>query len=206
MARTELVNDMKLNAEVHPDGSTSHYTYAQGTAGRWPKAEIWKRGKILGSGGFGVVWVEQCVSSQGPGRLRAVKMIKKEPDPSKRAYCDQELEAIAKFSQPKVGAIFGSIHCVDVDIDQYSHLFVKSFGWFENTESIFITMEHIDLRDLQRQLTGPIPETEAQQICSQLLHGVQCLHDNKFVHRDLKPQVGYLGQTGWDEDANLLTI
>jgi serine/threonine protein kinase len=95
---------------------------------------------------------------------------------------------------------------VDVDIDQYSHLFVKSFGWFENPESIFITMEHIDLRDLQRQLTGPIPETEAQQICSQLLHGVQCLHDNKFVHRDLKPQVGHLGLTGSDEDANLLTI
>lgn len=116
MARTELVNDMKLNAEIHPDGSTSQYAfqpdYAQGAAGRWPKAEVWQRGKILGAGSFGVVWVEQCVSNQGPARLRAVKMIKKERDPSKQAYCDQELEAVAKFSQPKVNAILASIDCV----------------------------------------------------------------------------------------------
>ncbi|PWY93081.1 kinase-like protein [Aspergillus sclerotioniger CBS 115572] len=168
---------MKLNAQIHPDGSTSQYAfhpaYGQGTAGRWPKTETWKRGKILGSGSFGVVWVEQCVRSQGPARLRAVKMIKKEHDPSKQVYCDQELEAVAKFSQPK-----------------YSHLFVTSFGWFENSEAIFITMEHIDLRDLQRHLKGPIPEPEVQQICFQLLQGIQCLHDNRFVYRDLKPQVG----------------
>lgn len=112
MARTELVNDMKLNAEIRPDG-TSHRTfqpdYSQGTTGRWrPKIEIWKRGRNIGSGSFGKVWVEQCVSSDGPARLRAVKMVKKLSDPSHSIYLDQELEAIAKFSQPKVRTTFRS--------------------------------------------------------------------------------------------------
>lgn len=121
MARTELVNDMKLDAEVHPDG-TSHPTfqpdYAQGTTGRLrPKVEIWKRGEMFGAGTFGTVWIEKCVSSEGPARVRAVKMIKKSSDPSEQIYCDQELEAMAKFSRPKVGTILESTHSVDVDID-----------------------------------------------------------------------------------------
>lgn len=73
MARTELVDDMKLHAEVHHDGSTSHYAFhpggTQGSTSRRIKREVWKRGEILGSGGFGVVWVERSLSSQGSARL-----------------------------------------------------------------------------------------------------------------------------------------
>ncbi|KAJ5998500.1 hypothetical protein N7451_006310 [Penicillium sp. IBT 35674x] len=77
MTRTELVNDMKLNADILPDG-TSHWT-----TGKWrPEIEIWKRGEILSSGSFGTVWVEQCMSSEGPAKLRDVKMIKELSDPS----------------------------------------------------------------------------------------------------------------------------
>lgn len=187
------MNDMKLNADILPDG-TSHYTfrpdYSQGTTGRWrPKIEIWKRGKILGSGSFGTVWIEECASKEGLTKLRAVKMIKKLPHPSHLTCCDQELEAIAKFSQPKVCTALHTAHFMVVNIDQYSDLFVRSFGWFENQEFIFIAMEHICLGNLQDNLTGPVPETEAKQICFQVLQGIQCLHDNDFVHRDLKPEV-----------------
>ncbi|CAG7955120.1 unnamed protein product [Penicillium salamii] len=183
MERTELVNDMKLNADIRPD-QTSHSAfqpdYARGATGQWHrKVEIWKRGKILGSGSFGTVWVEECVSSEGPTRVRAVKMIKKPSDPAYRIYCDQELEAIAKFSQPK-----------------YAGLFIKCFGWFENQESIFIAMEHIEFGDLQEHLQGPLPEAEARQICFQILHGLQSLHENQFVHRDLKPQNVFVKSKG----------
>lgn len=106
MAAKELVNNMKLNAEIHPDGTT-HYTfepdYSQEKAGRWlPKKEIWKKEKLLGEGTYGKVWLERCSSREGTARLRAVKMIIKPTNPAHRAYCDQELEAIAKFSQQKV--------------------------------------------------------------------------------------------------------
>lgn len=59
-------------------------------------------------------------------------------------------------------------------------------------------MEHIELGDLQRHLRGPLPENEARQICTQLLRGIQCLHDNHFVHRDLKPGVCFPELTGSD--------
>lgn len=59
-------------------------------------------------------------------------------------------------------------------------------------------MEHIELGDLQRHLRGPLPENEARQICTQLLRAIQCLHDNHFVHRDLKPGVCFPELTGSD--------
>ena len=66
---------------------------------------------------------------------------------------------------------------------------MKSSGWFENTESLFITMEYFPLGDLQRYMTQLFRESEAQQITFQLLEGLDFMHGNGFTHRDLKPQV-----------------
>jgi serine/threonine protein kinase len=67
--------------------------------------------------------------------------------------------------------------------------FVKSFGWFENNESVFIAMEYFPLGDLQNYLSLPLPESEVKQITSQVLEGLSFMHDNGFAHRDLKPTV-----------------
>lgn len=108
MPRSELVNDMRMNAVFRDDGSIEHrfvHHSARETTGSWPEPEVWKRGDTLGKGAFGVVYVEKCASPQQPPRFRAVKVISNESDPSTRRYVDQELEAIAKFSQPKVRAM-----------------------------------------------------------------------------------------------------
>jgi serine/threonine protein kinase len=67
--------------------------------------------------------------------------------------------------------------------------FVKSFGWYENHESVFIAMEYFPLGDLQNYLSLPLAEKEVQQITSQVLEGLSFMHDNGFAHRDLKPTV-----------------
>lgn len=51
-------------------------------------------------------------------------------------------------------------------------------------------MEHIEHGSLASHLTHPLSEDEARQITVQILEGLACFHENEFVHRDLKPDVG----------------
>lgn len=72
---------------------------------------------------------------------------------------------------------------------QYRHCFVRSYGWFASEYSISITMEYIPHGDLQRHLTRPLPEAEAIRIIAQVNEGLGYMHENSFIHRDLKPGV-----------------
>lgn len=48
-------------------------------------------------------------------------------------------------------------------------------------------MEYLELGDLQNYLSRPLHESDARDITSQVLEGLQIMHENNFVHRDLKP-------------------
>ena len=50
-------------------------------------------------------------------------------------------------------------------------------------------MEYLPYGDLHKYLNSPLPEKEGQHIVSQLLEGLDFMHDNGFAHRDLKPDV-----------------
>jgi calcium/calmodulin-dependent protein kinase I len=50
-------------------------------------------------------------------------------------------------------------------------------------------MEYLPLGDLQRYLQEPLHVDEARTISHQLLEGLQVMHENQFVHRDMKPLV-----------------
>jgi calcium/calmodulin-dependent protein kinase I len=81
------------------------------------------------------------------------------------------LEAIAKFSH-----------------DKYERCFVRSLGWYESGESIFIAMEYFPYGDFEQYLSSPLMETEVQEITFQLSEGIAFMHENGFAHRDLKPR------------------
>ncbi|KAJ5521021.1 hypothetical protein N7463_001474 [Penicillium fimorum] len=52
-------------------------------------------------------------------------------------------------------------------------------------------MEYLEIGDLHNYLLKqkqPLPELEARSIMSQILEGLDLMHDNGFAHRDLKPQ------------------
>lgn len=69
---------------------------------------------------------------------------------------------------------------------------MKSSGWFESPDAVCVTMEYLPNGDLQKYMTRPFSENEAQQITFQLLEGLDFMHSSGFTHHDLKPEVSYI--------------
>ncbi|KAI4215457.1 MAG: hypothetical protein LQ351_001926 [Letrouitia transgressa] len=187
----DLVRLSKLDTHFHSDPEyILHVEYVAESNTRQRKVrkeEKWKRERRLGRGGFGTVWSEKCIQGDRKGELRAVKEI-----PKHESYdYYRELEAVALFSHTKVilalilvNSLFFTNYA---DLIQYEQSFVKSFGWYDNSDDIFITMEYLPYGDLQKYLGSPLPESESQHIVHQILEGLYFMHDHDFAHRDLKP-------------------
>ncbi|MCJ1269155.1 hypothetical protein MMC22_009044 [Lobaria immixta] len=185
---SDLLQVSKLETQFYSDPEyTQHVQYVSGSTPRERKVrkeEKWMRERGLGRGSFGVVWLERCSQGDSKGKVRAVKKVEK----LKSSDYYRELEAIALFSHSK-----------------YERCFVKSFGWYDNSDSIFITMEYLPDGDLQKYLDSPLPEMEGQQIVSQIVEGLHFMHDKEFAHRDLKPAnilVKHKGPDWWVKIAD----
>ena len=95
------VRDTRLNANVtatHTEHIFSRHSHPGG-----PR-EIWHRQSKLGHGSFSTVWLEKC---EQPYRrdippFRAVKEIRLQSGSNSLVDYTRELDAFAKFSQPKV--------------------------------------------------------------------------------------------------------
>ena len=98
----DLVRVSKLDTQFHSHPKyTQHVKYVSSSTTkqrRVRKEEKWKRERKLGQGGFGIVWLEQCIQGDSKGKVRAVKKVPKLAS----GDCNRELEAIALFSHTKV--------------------------------------------------------------------------------------------------------
>jgi hypothetical protein len=103
---SDLINDSKLS--VRFSAKHTHHVIFKSDARpgqqvrRQRTEETWEKVKHLGKGGFGTVWLEQCLSVDSQAKTRAVKAIPKLTPSSQNIDYRRELEAIAKFSQTKV--------------------------------------------------------------------------------------------------------
>lgn len=105
---SDLVQDSKLETRFHAKYVYHIYHESDSTKGQRAvlRREYWHRKKHLGSGGFGAVWLEQCVKGTQEGQMRAVKEIQR---PRHGFECNRELEALAKFSHARVNIQIDSV-------------------------------------------------------------------------------------------------
>lgn len=102
---SDLIRDSELQATFH-DGYTKHVVNMSGPDVRQRKntrqEQRWQKVKRLGHGSFGTVWLESLSSGQSQVSERAVKVVKKRSEDSNPIDYSRELEAVAKFSHPRV--------------------------------------------------------------------------------------------------------
>lgn len=101
---SDLVQDSKIETRLVGDHFV-HVFYDSGTSAQdrfLRREEEWVRQRVLGHGTFGTIYLEKCVSGRRKSDLRAVKEIKKIVLENEQLDCARELEAVAKFSHPKV--------------------------------------------------------------------------------------------------------
>lgn len=90
---------------------------------------------------------------------------------------DREAQAAASLSHPNV------VNVYDVGRDGYTH---------------YIVMELVDGPTLKQHIldNGPLPVDEAVHIAVQICDGLSHAHENKIVHRDIKPHNILIGSNG----------
>lgn len=109
---SDLVLDTRIRVEIHETiHQTAHHRFTLDPAalsGRYtPRRErkyVWIKGKLLGRGSYGNVYLHRCSTGNGGAtQFQAVKTIDKALMAAHRINYHKEVEAIAKFSQQKVG-------------------------------------------------------------------------------------------------------
>jgi serine/threonine protein kinase len=167
---SEMDTVRKFRLETTLAGGATRHIFPNAGTNTSPD-EVWKRTKLLARRPEGLVWAETCIEGSKQGESRAVKSIVKRVG-SQQIRFGEELEALSLFSQ-----------------SPNKDSFVEYYGWFEDSDMIYLAMEHLELGDLSRFLYRPFSEGETRHLLSQVVRGVAFMHSRNFCHRDLKPQV-----------------
>jgi serine/threonine protein kinase len=189
--QSDLVVDSKLDAEIRGSITIHSFQDIDDSGRRSFQEEYWQSVKPLGQGGCGQVRQEKCIAGTKLGALRAVKIINTQTKLNQSLDFNRELEAVAKFSHNRVSQIRGADKKMSNKYTKYKRWFVRSYGWYEDQNSIFIAMEYCRHGDLDHYLRdqGSLAPTEVQYLTHQILEGLDHMHRNDFAHRDLKPGV-----------------
>ncbi|TVU25900.1 hypothetical protein EJB05_28419 [Eragrostis curvula] len=128
----------------------------------------WKKGKLLGSGTFGQVYLG--FNSEG-GQMCAIKEVKVISDDSNSKEClrqlNQEIVLLSQLSHRNIVQYYGS------DL---------------SNESLSVYLEYVSGGSIHKLLQeyGPFGEAVLRNYTAQILSGLAYLHGRNTVHRDIK--------------------
>jgi serine/threonine protein kinase len=156
---------------MHGDQSTRRISKSQSkrSSGRKDRSEIaWTKGKVIGSGGFGTVYLGMDANT---GQLIAGKEFNFDVKEQKQLTLLAQLEAEIRVMK-----------------DLLHENIVQYRGAERRDNYFYIFMEYVpggSLRSLLDQF-GPLQPRVAAKFTRQILHGLEFLHQQKVVHRDIK--------------------
>ncbi|KAJ4172892.1 hypothetical protein NW754_003097 [Fusarium falciforme] len=168
---SDLIRDYKLWTRFEKPHTIHLFNDPDEPPSSPQRLEQWKKNRTLGHGGQGRVVLQTCTRGSRGYAQRAVKMIPLK-EGGRREYL-RELEAIIKFSH-----------------DKYAKHFAKTMGYYTSKRTLYIAMEYFSKGDLGTYALeyAPLPEDECREIASQILRGLATMHQERFAHRDVKPQ------------------
>ncbi|XP_057417495.1 mitogen-activated protein kinase kinase kinase 5-like isoform X2 [Lotus japonicus] len=129
----------------------------------------WQKGKLIGRGTFGSVYV---ATNRGTGALCAMKEVEICPDDPKSAECmkqlEQEIKVLSQLKHPNIVQYYGS----EIVEDRF-----------------YIYLEYVhpgSLNKYVREHCGAVTECVLRNFTRHILSGLAYLHSKKTIHRDIK--------------------
>ncbi|PPS11240.1 hypothetical protein GOBAR_AA09402 [Gossypium barbadense] len=129
----------------------------------------WQKGKLIGRGTFGSVYV---ASNRETGALCAMKEVEICPDDPKSAECikqlEQEIKVLSHLKHPNIVQYYGS----EIAEDKF-----------------YIYLEYVhpgSINKYVRDHYGAITESVIRNFTRHILSGLAYLHSTKTIHRDIK--------------------
>nr|XP_057904461.1 mitogen-activated protein kinase kinase kinase 3 isoform X2 [Doryrhamphus excisus] len=139
-----------------------------------PSAPVtWRRGKLLGQGAFGQVYLCYDVDT---GRELAAKQVHFDPD------------------SPETSKEVSALECeIQLLKNLHHERIVQYYGCLRdhNERTLTIFMEYMPGGSVKDQLKayGALTENVTRKYTRQILEGVSYLHSNMIVHRDIKDRI-----------------
>lgn len=120
--------------------------------------------KILGKGGFSIVYLVKDKKDLKYYALKKIKKIRKGKDKTQSIY--KEILALMILKHPNI---------------------IKFYGWFENNKYIYLLIENFVGPDLNYFFKNDTPDNhDAIIIFRQIFNTIKFCHDNNIIHRDIK--------------------
>ncbi|KAA8547223.1 hypothetical protein F0562_003913 [Nyssa sinensis] len=129
----------------------------------------WKKGKLIGRGTFGSVYV---ATNRQTGALCAMKEVEILPDDPKSAECikqlEQEIKVLSQLKHPNIVQYYGS----EIVGDKF-----------------YIYLEYVHPGSINKYVhehCGAMTESVVRNFTRHILSGLVYLHSTKTIHRDIK--------------------